>query len=36
MYGHGVLHDIIKRSKDAGVSVEIMPEETNWLDLSYE
>ena len=36
MYGHGVLEDIIKRSKEAGVNVEIMPEDTNWLDLKYE
>ena len=36
MYGHGVLEDIIQRSKEAGMNVEILPEDTNWLDLSYE
>jgi hypothetical protein len=35
MYGHGVLHDIIKKSKEAGVSVEILPEDTIWLDFFY-
>jgi len=36
MYGSGVLNDIINKSKEAGVTVEIMPEDTNWLDLKYE
>jgi hypothetical protein len=36
IYGHGVLYDIIEKSKEAGVKVEIMPEDTNWLDISYE
>lgn len=36
MYGSGVLQDIIERSKEAGVTVEIMPEDTDWLGLSYE
>ncbi len=36
MYGHGVINNIINKSKEAGVSVEILPEDTNWLDLSYE
>jgi hypothetical protein len=36
MYGYGVLHDIIEKSKEAGVNVEKMPDDTNWLDLSYE
>lgn len=36
MYGHGVLEDIIQRSLEHNVKVEIMPENTNWLDLSYE
>lgn len=35
MYGHVVLDNIIKKSKDAGVSVEIMSDDTNWLDLSF-
>ena len=36
MYGHGVLDDIIEKSKEHGVVMEIMAEDTNWLDLSYE
>ena len=36
MYGQGVLDDIIERSKEAGMNVEILPEDTNWLDLKYE
>jgi hypothetical protein len=36
MYGSGVLNDIINKSEEVGVNVEIMPEHTNWLDLSYE
>ena len=35
MYGYGVLDSIIKKSKESGVTVEIMPEDTNWLDISY-
>jgi hypothetical protein len=35
-YGYGVLHNIIEKSKEAGVKVEIMPEDTNLLDLPYE
>lgn len=35
MYGHGVLYNIINKSKKAGVNVEIMPEDTNWLDLYF-
>lgn len=34
VYGHGVLQNIINKSKEAGVNVEIMPEDTNWLELS--
>lgn len=36
MYGHGVLQSIINKSKESGVNVEILPDDTNWLDLSYE
>ena len=36
MYGHGVLQNIINKSKEAGVNVEIMTEDVNWLDISYE
>jgi hypothetical protein len=36
MYGSGVLNDIINKSEEHEVKVEIMPHDTNWLDLSYE
>lgn len=36
MYGGGVLNGMIERSKENGVTIEIMPEETNWLELNYE
>ena len=36
MYGYGVLDSIIKRSKEAGVNVEIMPEDTNWKKLNLD
>ena len=35
MYGHSVLYNIIDKSKEAGVNVEILPEETNWLEVDY-
>jgi hypothetical protein len=31
MYGHGALQDIIEKSKKAGVTVEILSEDTDWL-----
>lgn len=36
MYGHGVLNNIINKSKEAGVNVEIMPEDTNWSKLELD
>jgi hypothetical protein len=35
LYGNGVLNAIINRSEEVGVKVEIMPESTDWLGLSY-
>jgi len=35
IYGHGILHDIIEKSKEAGINIEIMPEDTNWINLLY-
>ena len=35
-YGLGILNDIIERSEHNGVKVEILPEDTNWVDLKYE
>ena len=34
-YGLTVIDNIINKSKEAGVTVEIMPDDTNWLDLNY-
>jgi hypothetical protein len=36
MYGSSVLNDIINKSEEVEVKVEVMPQDTNWLDLSYE
>lgn len=33
LYGAGVLEDIIKRSQEIDVNVEILPEDTNWFDI---
>jgi hypothetical protein len=33
MYCHSVLNNIIEKSKEAGVNVEKMPDDTNWLEL---
>jgi len=34
-YGLTIIDNIINKSKEAGVTVEILPEDTNWLDLTY-
>jgi hypothetical protein len=34
-YGHGVLMNMIEKSKDT-VRIEILPEETNFMELHYE
>jgi hypothetical protein len=36
MYGNGVLSNMIDNAEKNGVTVEILPEETNWLELDYE
>lgn len=36
MYGQGVLNNMITNSAKNGVTIEIMPEDTNWLELKYE
>lgn len=36
LYGSSVLDGIITKSKNNGVCVEIMPEQTNWLELEYD
>lgn len=35
VYGHGVLQNIINKSKESGVNIETMPDDTSWLSLSY-
>lgn len=36
MYGHSVLENMIKNAAKSGVFIDIMPSETNWLELKYE
>lgn len=36
VYGTGVLDNMIQRSSDLGTIIEILPEDTNWLELNYE
>jgi len=35
-YGGGVLSGMIERSAKHGITIEILPEDTNWLELNYE
>ena len=34
-YGYVVLETMIERAKQNGISIEILPEETNWLEENY-
>lgn len=36
MYGHGVLQNMIDNASKDGGLIEILPEETNFLELNYE
>ena len=36
MYGASVLDDIINRAEAVGGTIDILPEETNWLEIDYE
>ena len=36
MYGGSVLENMIATAKDNGISIEILPEDTNWLEIVYE
>jgi hypothetical protein len=36
MYGVGVLQNMIATAAKNGITIEILPEETNWLEISYE
>jgi hypothetical protein len=35
-YGGSILSDIMQKAESNGVKIEIMPEETNWLEINYE
>ena len=35
-YGHGVLNNMIDRVEKIGGTVEVLPQETNWLEINYE
>lgn len=35
-YGFSVLSGMIDKSSQRGITIEILPEETNWLELNYE
>jgi hypothetical protein len=35
-FGHSVLQNMIADASDAGVVTEIMPEDTDWLQIDYE
>ena len=35
MYGGGVLDGFITRAKEAGITMEILPKDTNFLELEY-
>jgi len=35
-YGYGVLQNFIKKAADNGVTIEVLPETTNWLEINYE
>jgi hypothetical protein len=36
MYGAGVLQNMIANAAKNGITIEILPEETNWLEIDYE
>lgn len=36
MYGMSVLSNMIEQAKDIDVTIEILPEETDWLEINYE
>jgi hypothetical protein len=36
IYGHGILNNLIDRIEKEDGKVEILPEETNWLEINYE
>jgi hypothetical protein len=35
MYGGSVLNNMIEKSKEHGIEIEVLPENTNWLEIDY-
>jgi hypothetical protein len=35
-YGWGVIQNFIAKAAEKGITMEILPEETNWLEINYE
>jgi hypothetical protein len=36
MYGGSVLHKMIDNASANGITIEVLPENTNWLEINYE
>jgi len=36
LYGTGIINNLISQAEAQGVAVEILPEQTNWLEINYE
>lgn len=36
MYGHSVLQNMINNAEKNAITIEILPETTNWLEINYE
>ena len=36
VYGHSVLQRMIANASKNGITIEVLPEETNWLEINYE
>jgi len=36
MYGSSVLDRMIANASTNGINIEILPQDTNWLDITYE
>jgi len=36
MYGGSVLHKMIDDAEKNGITIEVLPEDTNWLEINYE
>jgi hypothetical protein len=36
MYGGGVLDNMINNAQKNAITIEILPEDTNWLEIHYE